>query len=157
MIFKMMVIYHCYGGTHASPVAAAIHLGILGEKIPPVRQLIQLPFYDKVVPRDYGRLFYVGDDQQGHQVYVMGVQNSREVMKRAILGIWGLLGGDQQQIFLVDVFPCVNWMMRLGGFLSRQLGLVSLGRPLVCWGTQRAYPLLLAVVKKAQRELVSRG
>ncbi|HHW14645.1 MAG TPA: DUF3189 family protein, partial [Firmicutes bacterium] len=27
----MKVVFHCYGGTHASPVAAALYLGRLAE------------------------------------------------------------------------------------------------------------------------------
>jgi hypothetical protein len=27
----MKIIYHCYGGTHSSVIAAAIHLGLLPE------------------------------------------------------------------------------------------------------------------------------
>ncbi len=43
--------------------------------------------------------------------------------------------------------------MRIGGYLSRQLGLLEIGRPIVLQGTQEAYPQLLALVARIRNEV----
>ncbi|MGE5576691.1 MAG: DUF3189 family protein [Syntrophothermus sp.] len=150
----MIIVYHCYGGTHSSPVAAAIHLGFLDpNQLPQPRQLVELPFYDRISPSDYGALRFMGQDATGNQIYVMGVGYHRNLMKRLVPGVAGILGGDPGRIFLIDVYPCTNWWMKIGGFLSRRLGFITIGRPLVIFGTRRAYPKLVGVVKEVWKKL----
>ena len=44
----MKIIYSCYGGTHSSPIAAAIHLGRLpDDRIPSPEELMKTDYYDK--------------------------------------------------------------------------------------------------------------
>lgn len=148
----MIVIYHCFGGNHASPVAAALHLGLLSPERPPsYRQLLELPLYDKVPPSRYGTLFVLGRDAEGREVCVLAVKNGAALMERLIRDTLQLLGRDPTALVFVDVLPCINLWMRLGGFLSRQLGLVSLGRPLVAWGTRLAFGKIKALVEEARR------
>ena len=60
--------------------------------------------------------------------------------------VWVYVGGVIRHI-IVNTLRAVNWQMRIGGFLSRRLGLVSLGRPLVARGARRAYPQLTKIVR----------
>ncbi|MDI3279861.1 MAG: DUF3189 family protein [Bacillota bacterium] len=148
----MIVIYHCYGGNHASPVAAALHLGLLSPERPPsYQQLMALPLYDKVPPSRYGTLFILGRDAEGREVGVLAVKNGADLMERLIRDTLRLLGRNPAALVFVDVLPCINFWMRLGGFLSRQLGLVALGRPLVAWGTRLAFEKIKALVEEARR------
>lgn len=150
----MMIVYHCYGGTHSSPVAAAIHLGFLDpHRLPQPRQLVELPFYDRISPSGYGALRYMGQDAAKNQIYVMGVGYHRDLMRRLVPKVAGILGGNPDHLLLVDVYPHVNWYMKVGGFISRRLGLVAIGRPLVILGTRRAYPKLAEAVKEVWRNL----
>lgn len=57
-------------------------------------------------------------------------------------------GTDLSEVVLVDTLGCVNMPMRIGGLLSRRLGLVSIGRPIVTWGTLRSYRQLVALVQE---------
>lgn len=148
----MIVIYHCYGGNHASPVAAALHLGWLSPERPPsYRELIELPLYDKVPPSRYGTIFMLGCDAEGREVGVLAVKNGADLMERLVRDTLQLLGRNPAALSFVDVLPCINVWMRLGGFLSRQLGLVGLGRPLVAWGTRLAFGKIKALVEEARR------
>src|SRR5690606_1821093 len=47
----------------------------------------------------------------------------------------------------------VNLPMRVGGYLSRRLGWVAVGRPLVVFGTRRAFPALVQLVEETRRKL----
>ncbi|HWJ02080.1 MAG TPA: DUF3189 family protein, partial [Verrucomicrobiae bacterium] len=48
----MKIIYNCYGGSHSSVTAAAIHLGLVDcGKVPCARELWKLPYYDSQVKK----------------------------------------------------------------------------------------------------------
>ena len=152
----MKVIYHCFGGTHTSVVAAAIHLGWLPRHRPPrPEELLATPLFDRRTSDSWGEVVDVGQDRRGHRVYVLG----RGPQGRATIG--GLLSGltlsDDKglgdEVLLVDTLPAANWLLRLGGYLSRRVGLVSLGRALVIWGTRRAYRQLVALVERVEQGL----
>ncbi len=153
----MQIVYHCYGGTHSSPVAAAIHVGLLPEdRIPRPAELMAIPLFDRQPHGCFGRLWEVGRDLRGHRVCVMGRGPAGPHALAALQSGYALAGGRPEALMLVDTLGCANLWMRLGGYLSRQLGLVGIGRPLVIWGTQRAYPQLVALVQTVRQELVSR-
>lgn len=153
----MRVVFHCYGGTHASPVAAAIYLRKLDEsRRPSLRDLMQLELFDEVESRDFGRLIPVGRGDRGDDVYVLGCGRHPQIVLQALKGFTKLLGGDPDEWLMADVRPHINWVMRVGGFASRSLHLVALGRPLVGLGTLLAYPKLVKLARDTRRRLEER-
>ncbi|MGI6038556.1 MAG: DUF3189 family protein, partial [Limnochordia bacterium] len=113
----MKIVYSCYGGAHSSPVAAAIHLGLLppGE-VPTATQLMKIPYYERVTAQLRGQLLFCGEDNFGHQVYVLGRGSaSLEMMEKAILAGYRLGGGRKEDFIFIDTLPYVNSYMRLGG------------------------------------------
>lgn len=150
----MKLIYCCYGGAHSSPVAAAIHLGWLPEtERPSPEQILALPRFDRVSSDEFGVPEQMGVDEDGHEVYVMGRGDRPEVVERAVLSGVRLAGSDPSQVVFVSTLECVNLAMRIGGFLSRTAGLPRWGRPIVLWGTCRAYADLVKLVQKTKRFL----
>ncbi len=150
----MKVIYHCYGGSHASPVAAAIHLQTLpADRIPTKEEILALQLFDQVSPAMYGTLFPLGLDNQGNEVFVLGARNDAEILLKVLKGVTRMIGEDYQDYLFVDVKPCINIWMRIGGFLSRAVGLIRLGRPLVTWGVRKAYPALVGLVEQTHSRL----
>ena len=143
----MLIIYACYGGAHTSPVAAAIHLGKLkGKPLPSLEEILDIQYFDLLAVGDRGRVFPVGIDEFGNQVCILG-RGSRELpILQAVKSGYLLAGGNPRQIVFVNSLKAVNWQMRVGGFLSRRLGLVSLGRFLAAAGARRAYPKLADIV-----------
>ena len=74
-------------------------------------------------------------------------RGSRELpILQAVKSGYLLAGGNPRQIVFVNSLKAVNWQMRVGGFLPRRLGLVSLGRFLAAAGARRAYPKLADIV-----------
>jgi hypothetical protein len=153
----MKIIFHCYGGTHASPVTAALYLGRLDERRrPEVRELLQLALFDRVKPWDFGRLIPVGKDESGNQIYVLGCGRYPGVVRRALTGFLRLLGGNPEDLLLVDVTPNINLLMRIGGFTSRALGLTTVGRPLVGLGVRLAFPKLVRLAQETRQKVGER-
>lgn len=153
----MNVVFHCYGGTHASPVAAALYLGLLPEdRRPSQRHLLSLALFDRVEPKDFGRLIPVGRDSQGNGVFVLGCGRHGSLVLKALEGFLSLTGGNPDEWVLADVYPCINPLMRVGGFTSRVLKLVWLGRPLVAFGAWLAYPKLCHLARETRRRVEGR-
>ncbi|NMA02123.1 MAG: DUF3189 family protein [Clostridia bacterium] len=137
----MHIIYHCYGGAHSSVTAAAIHTRLLSENtIPSGEELLKLPYYDLQVAEDHGYIRYMGQDEKQNNVYITSKHNlgkSYETIMRSVAEIAGL---PQDELVFIDTMPYVNVLMMIGGYLSRRLGWVRIGRPIVIMGTKLAFP-----------------
>lgn len=146
------IIYHCVGGAHSSPTAAAIHLNMLPmDYIPRKEDLLYIPFYDTLKKTDRGKIVYRGTDERGNKIYTLSRQFVPHLVIPAIQDTWNILGGNEKDLLLVDTVPCVNWLMRIGGFSSRRLNWVRFGRPIVTRGTLSTYPNLVNIVKKTKK------
>ncbi|MEQ8201546.1 MAG: DUF3189 family protein [Syntrophomonadaceae bacterium] len=143
----MKIIYHCFGGSHSSVSAAALHLGLLDrQKIPTEEDLVRIPYYDKTTDADFGTIRYMGTDDAGNDVYVFGKKSFSNRYTAVLMGIAGILG-EQDQLVMVDCMNRINWSMKVGGFTSRRLGLTMVGRPIVTWGTRQAFTQLVNLVE----------
>ena len=155
---RMKVIYHCYGSSHSSVVAAAIHLGWLpSDRIPEPQEILRLPHYDKTSPAQIGTCFFMGTDEAGREVYIIGMGAAKGVVKRAVESIFRICGLSSNDYMLVDTLPEVGLVTKIGGFLSRAVGLIGLGRPLTVWGMRRSYPRFVNLVKGVKQRLESGG
>lgn len=153
----MKIIYHCYGGAHSSVTAAAIHLGLLPtDRLPTAQDLEGLPFYDRAVRADHGRLRLMGVDADGHEVYVLGRRFMPVLAERVVRGVAEVYGKDPSDLLLVNVLASVNLTMKLGGFVSRGMLLPYVGRPMVERGTAGAVWILLGIVEATKRRAAAR-
>lgn len=154
----MKVVYHCFGGAHASPTAAAIHLGII-DRTKPLKwhDFQKIPYFDITTNLEHGRLIKVGDDYLGNTVYIMGRRNAAKVAINLLREFTRLTGGNPEDYYFVDCVQLYNPFMVTGGFTSRSLGLVSFGRPVVTFGTRLAFPVLVTIVNKTLAYLEQRS
>lgn len=150
----MKVIYNCYGGTHTSVMAAALHLGIFKEEqFPRPGKLLACPYFDKVEKKDVGKIYYMGRDEKGHEVYVMGCFSAGALVAR-VLGEFGrIMKINMEEVLFVSTLPCLNILIRAGGILSRRLRLVTLGRQLLIPGCRISYSKIKKVVREAKKAL----
>lgn len=147
------IIYHCYGGTHSSVVAAAIHLGWLDPaRVPHDRELMNLTLFDRLDKDQHGQLHFFGADEAGNQVYAMGCCNAGLAVENMLKGVARILEMEKE-LYFVDTLHCVNASMRIGGYLSRRLGWITLGRPLVLSGTRAVYQALVKLVETTRKEV----
>lgn len=151
----MRVVYHDYGGSHSTATAVAVHLGILPpDKIPSAEDLVKkVPLFDNLTAPDHGKLFYMGEDSTGNSIYLLPRRNQAHLVINAIKSTAVCLGKDLENWMFVDTIPTVNLWMRIGGYLSRRQGLVWLGRPIVIFGTRRAFPAISRLVQKTKTTL----
>jgi hypothetical protein len=146
----MNVVFYDYGGSHTSIVAANLLTGHLKEDLPSGHELMALPLFDKTIPRDFAVFHFNSEDNLGNRVYTLGTKSG--TYGYALAALTKLMDAEERFIH-VGTMPCLNNILRIGGFLSRSLNLPFLGRPLVIIGLRKAYPKLLALVKHLQGKL----
>ncbi|MGQ9497758.1 MAG: DUF3189 family protein [Desulfotomaculales bacterium] len=145
------IIYHCYGGTHSSVLAACIHLGILKDRVIPTgKELLALPGFDERDAADLGTIHFYGRDEAGNRIFVLG-RNGCPAMPAFFYRV--LAGALQTDVrcLMVDTASCLNLLTRLGGLISCRLGLKGIGRPLLILGARLAYPKLAALVSTVRK------
>jgi hypothetical protein len=153
----LKVVYHCFGGAHASPTAAAIHLKIIdSHRIPAWSDFKKIPYFDQITNLDHGQLIKIGDDHLGNEVFILARRNSAPVALNLIREVTRMTGGDPAQYHFVDCVQLHNLFMVTGGFSSRGLGFVRFGRPLVIFGTRLSFKVLASIVQKTIEYLESR-
>jgi len=150
------IVYHCYGGSHSSVTAAGIYLGMLpGERTAGAAELLGVPHYDRYEAVIHGRFRFIGRDIYGNEVFVLGKRTAGPDTTIFLYKIAELFGCGEE-ILPVDTTSPINPLMVVGGFLSRGLHLVSLGRPLVVCGTRMAYPLLAEIAGSVSQSVKER-
>ena len=143
----MKIIYHCYGGSHSSVIAAALHLGLLAkDRIHNETDLMAVPYFDKTTNADFGSIRFMGKDEYNNEVYVLGKKNGGDRYSNLLRGIARILG-EEEQLLAINCMNRVNMFMKMGGFSSRKMGLVSVGRPVVVHGSRKAFLELVNLVE----------
>ncbi|NLG87514.1 MAG: DUF3189 family protein [Firmicutes bacterium] len=144
----MLIFYCCYGRAHSSVVAAALHLGQLPLKTPTA--ICKLPYFDRAKAQDIGIPKLVGTDTHGNFVFILGRGPARGSVEATLETVLLACGYRKQDIMFIDLQPYLNFYARLGGFLSRRLGLVFPGKQLAAFGIWRALPQIEECVKTAK-------
>lgn len=136
----MIIIYNCYGGAHSSVTAAALHLQLLSDtRRPSSAELLNLPYFDAQVGKDHGRIRFMGFDSKGNKIYIASKKNLGRYYEKIMYHLLAISGVNQNNFVFINTMPYVNVWMIIGGYLSRRLGLKTLGRPLVIYGTKKSY------------------
>ncbi len=146
------VFYICYGSAHSSVVAAAIHAGLLPKTRPATRmEIASLRDFDHAGSDEIGKPVLIGRDEDGREIFALGLASARSFLHGTVHQLLHQLGLPPQAILTLDALKGVTWRTRLGGFLSRRLGAVSVGRGLCLTGLVQEYPRFLDLVSAARR------
>ncbi|MCL6591244.1 MAG: DUF3189 family protein [Firmicutes bacterium] len=150
----MKVVYHCYGGAHASPTAAAIHLGLLPrDRRPGMKELIRNPHFDRLTDPEHGKMIKAGVDPAGNEVYYLARRDSPRLVINLIKEFTRLQGGNPDEYLFVNCMQILNPLMMAGGYSSRALGWIKLGRAVAAFGTYFSYTILASVVKRTLQQI----
>jgi len=154
----MKIFYCCYGSAHSSVVAASIHLGLLpSNRVPTPKEFLVLPHYDKTESFEIGIPFFMGKDEYDSEIFILGMASERRLIKKAMLSFLTHAGINTLDLMIIDTLTSVNLLTKIGGFASRRLGFVTIGRPLTIFGIQQKYrdfvKLVKAVKKREQNKL----
>jgi len=148
------VVYHCFGAAHTSVAAAALHCGRLPAHGPvSAGEVLSVPGFDRRAGSDIGGAFYVGRDSRCCDVFVIGFDGSRRLIARAALELLGHLQGSGGPVVLSETLPAASLLVKIGGYTSRRLGLVRLGRPLAALGVVFSIPALRRTVGSTRLEI----
>lgn len=135
-------------------MASAIHCRLLpDDRIPEYDELIALPHYDKTQPEFIGRLYYIGLDEYGNNVYCMGMWNQRDNLKQVLTSVLHLAEVQSDEFFLQDAFPLITFSTKMGGALSKRMKLTLLGRWMSVWGIKRRYFDFVQLVAQVKARL----
>lgn len=150
----MIILYHCYGGAHSSVLSAAIHTGVLPTKRKPlVKEILNIPYFDQTESSQIGIPFFYGNDKYGNKIYIQGMGNSDKVVKQLLLDLMKKYNISEEEVILIDTLKNVNILVRVGGFLSRGLGLVFPGRLITVLGLKISYNNFIKTVNKVKEEI----
>lgn len=153
----MRIFYHCYGSAHTSVIASAIHVGILPmSRRPDPEEIRRVPNFDKFKNSEIGTPIYIGPDEDGNQVYIIGLATGKKIMAGALLDFLLSGGVREGDVYFADALPGANVLTRIGGFLSRQVGLVRIGRPLCAKGIWQTYPQFVELVRRVKADVRTR-
>ncbi|RBP41599.1 DUF3189 family protein [Garciella nitratireducens] len=150
----MILVYHDVGGTHSTCLAANIHINQLPvDRIPTKREILSLKTFDKLEKKDYGHLIYIGQDEYGVDVFTVSRQQQPQLVLNGIRDMYEICNKTLDGLYIVGTIQTVNNWMRIGGFSSRRLHLVNFGRPLVTYGSLKAYPNIVKLVKNTKEKI----
>ncbi|MGE5557595.1 MAG: DUF3189 family protein [Bacillota bacterium] len=148
----MKIIYHCYGGAHSSVIAAHLHLGNVQNTSPSVKDICNLPRFDKTADTAAGQLFFMGRDENGDEVYILGLGSNTRIGVQLIKSLLRYYRIPDHEVLLVFTLPATRMFSRLGGFISRVLKLAPVGRPLVAWDVKRCWNDYVTLVREAKSQ-----
>lgn len=146
----MIYIYNCYGGTHSSSLASAIHLGLLpDDRIPSKEEILSLPYFNKLTRKDMGKIIFRGTDNEGCSVYSVGRGTSR-ILIPSLIDLVNLLGKEcrlNEKVVFSNMSPAVPPCMTFGGMFSRWLHIDFVGVPLLTAGARQSFKMIAELVK----------
>lgn len=127
--------------------AAAAHLGLLPDNRPPrAEELLNLPYFDTKENNDHGDITIMGMDECGNEICFVGQRGKPKILENLADSLADHFEIPKNQFKLVNVMYKVNLSMKVGGTFSRRFKWIKSGRPIVTWGTARAYDQILRLV-----------
>jgi hypothetical protein len=150
---KMIIIYNCYGGTHSSSLASAIHLKKLpSDRVPTREEILNTDYFNRLTYRDMGKLIYRGTDDEDNKIFSLG-RGTSKVLIPCLENLIKILHNDcglKEKIVMSNMSPAVPIAMTFGGFFSRGLGLHFIGVPLLVIGAKQTYKHIVELVEKTK-------
>ncbi len=153
----MKLFYCCYGGAHTSVTCASIHLGYLpADRVPEASEFLGVPFYDKMENKKLGTPVFMGRDNLGWDIYIIGMKNAKQLVIPSMKSYLNACSVDQKDFILVNALIELHPITSIGGVLSRKFGILSVGRPMTVWGIRKTYPRFIALVEQVKENLLER-
>ncbi|ADL07737.1 DUF3189 family protein [Thermosediminibacter oceani] len=146
----MRIIYSCYWGSYLAVVAASLHLGLIEEF--DLKSILQLPFFGKLPECELGRIYYMGTDNIGRRVYIMGSKKAGRVVERALKGIAGIYDMNSNSVVFADLLPYGNVFYSIGCFLVHRLKLKTLGNAFLILGLKKSFRSIKRFVEEIKEK-----
>jgi hypothetical protein len=129
-------------------IAAYIHLQKLSEdRIPFIQEILTISEFDNNKIRDYGVPYFIGQDPENHQIYVINFAADSELALQTIFNILNQRGWNPLDWHFFNVGESYSMLIKVGQVISSKLKIHSVGKYIVAIGIQRSYFQLLKTVK----------
>ena len=149
----MKLFYFCYGRSHSSVIAGYIHLQKLPlDRIPSIQEILAIPEFDQANPRDFGVSYFLGRDTGDNEVYIIGFGKDHQFALQTIHYILIDRGYNPLDWHFFNALDQIGTLTRIGGYLSRRLKLITLGRHLAALGIQKSYSQLVKLVESVKEK-----
>ena len=146
----MIYIYNDFAGTHSTALAAAYHLKKLPTNRKPTKEeILQVDYFNKLTPADFGKIIFHGIDEDGNAVYtpgrkratftVLALRDLSEILQETFQG--------KEKIIFSNTSPTVPIAMTFGGLFSRRLKIDFIGVPLLILGAKQSCQDILRLVE----------
>jgi Protein of unknown function (DUF3189) len=150
----MIYIYNDYAGTHSTSLAAAYHLKHLpqSERKLSSEEILNVKYFNQLTKKDFGRLIFHGNDENGNAVYTIGRKRNKFVvpaLKDMIL-LFHQKFHVHEKIVFSNTSPTVPLLMSLGGFFSRGLKIDIIGVPLLILGAKQCCDNIYRLVENTK-------
>ena len=145
----MIYIYNCFGGTHSSSIASAVHLRKVPlDRVPTKEEILNIDYFNKLSYKDAGRLICRGTDDEGNKVFTVGRGRSKTLVPSLenLINVIHDECGFNDKIIFSNMSPCVPPAMTMGGFFSRGLHIHFIGVPLLAIGARQTFFDIVKVV-----------
>jgi len=153
----MYIFYACYGSAHTSITAASIHLGYLpDDHVPLADEFNKVPFYDQMPSEKIGSPLYMGIDSYRNQIFSIGMKSSRKIVTNSIYSLLNI-NGVKKNIIIINSLIDLNLFTMTGGFMSRRMNWVLIGRPLTVYGIRKSYRKLVDLVESVKNTVAMHG
>jgi hypothetical protein len=147
---NIKIIYSCYWGSYLAVVAASLHLGYISVDGYNENDILALHLYNKIKDNQLGELFFIGMDDKGREIYIIGSKNSGKILKKTLKGIAEIYGFKKDTVLFIDTNPYYNNLTLLGILMIRWLGFTKVGMRLVLRGIGNNHDKLREVVKSVR-------
>jgi hypothetical protein len=148
----MNYLYLGYASLHLPAVAAALHLEQLDAAVvPAAAKLASLPYFRQAAREEDGRLFAVGSDSNGHQIYLLCVKTQPEVVARAVESLLGLYRLPLREAKIVPCLPD-NPQPAIWGRILFRCGLHGLEKELAGRMARNSFKNLVRTVAEARQQ-----
>lgn len=150
----MFYIYNDFAGTHSTALAAAYHLKQLpqSERKLSKEAILNVPYFNKLTRKDFGKLLFHGIDEEGNSVYSIGRKRNKYVvpaMKELALLFQEKFQVNEKLVFS-NTSPTVPLAMSLGGFFSRGMKIDIIGVPLLVAGAKQCCDNIYRLVENTK-------
>ncbi|HEX3030905.1 MAG TPA: DUF3189 family protein [Bacillota bacterium] len=149
----MKVFYGCCTGAHFSQLAAGIHLGwyTTPESIELCSACQKSYTWHQV-----DQVRFRGRDDQGREIYTIGIALNPPLFTRAIHDLFALYGYTSADYHYVDTTACGGNVGKFGYWLSGLPGMLTVGSKLVTGTMRNSWPRLNQIVTDTKAFLDSR-
>jgi hypothetical protein len=118
--------------------------------MPTYGQFRAIPFYDEMDEDQLGKWVFMGTDEFNNDIYICGVKGDKDLAINAVYSYLNISGITADHIIMVDALITLHPLTSIGGYMSRHLRWVKLGRPLSIEGIMRTYGQFVELVDKVK-------